>query len=360
MGSTLVVPAVNGSVKIVSGNNQTGPSNGMAAEPLVARVIDSMGVPVAGVNVGFFVSTGNATPSQPFAITDENGLANTSIAFAASPSAVQVNVVAAGYTGATFSLTIGSAVAPGPPFGSFDTPANNSTVAGALGVTGWALSSAGISSVDVWRQPNPGENGGAGLVLIGTAVPGPRADIATLYPGYPGSSEAGWGLQVLTNELPSNSGNAGTGNGTYVLHAIAHGNDGQSTDLGTKTIIVNNAGSVLPFGTIDTPAQGGVVSGTDYVNFGWALTPPGKMIPVDGSTIVVYIDGKPMGHPVYNQYRSDVANAFPGYANSGGSVGYLRIDTTMLANGIHTIAWSVTDNAGLTSGIGSRFFIVQN
>jgi hypothetical protein len=84
------------------------------------------------------------------------------------------------------------------------------------------------------------------------------------------------------------------------------------------------------------------------------------MIPTDGSTILVWVDGVPLGHPVYNQYRSDIATLFPGYKNSNGAVGYYYLNTTSYANGVHTIAWSVTDDAGSTSGIGSRYFTVQN
>ena len=36
------------------------------------------------------------------------------------------------------------------------------------------------------------------------------------------------------------------------------------------------------------------------------------------------------------------------------------MDTTALANGMHTIAWTVTDNQGSTEGIGSRYFRVSN
>ncbi|MCP5053145.1 MAG: hypothetical protein GY940_38615, partial [bacterium] len=36
------------------------------------------------------------------------------------------------------------------------------------------------------------------------------------------------------------------------------------------------------------------------------------------------------------------------------------IDTTAFTNGVHTIAWSVTDNAGNSQGIGSRYFSIQN
>ena len=83
-------------------------------------------------------------------------------------------------------------------------------------------------------------------------------------------------------------------------------------------------------------------------------------MPTDGSTIWVYVDGVPLGNPVYNNYRVDIATLFPGYANSGGAVGYFVLDTTTLTNGIHTIAWSVTDDLGRTQGIGSRYFWVSN
>ena len=97
-----------------------------------------------------------------------------------------------------------------------------------------------------------------------------------------------------------------------------------------------------------------------YTNYGWALTPRPKSIPPSGSTITVYVDGVAMGHPVYGFFRSDVAALFPGLANSDGAVGAFQIDTTLLANGVHTIAWVVTDDSGASEGIGSRYFTVQN
>ena len=84
------------------------------------------------------------------------------------------------------------------------------------------------------------------------------------------------------------------------------------------------------------------------------------MIPIDGSTITVWVDGLPLGHPVYNYYRADIAALFPGYENSNGAVGVFTLDTTGYANGVHSIAWSVVDTAGHVDGIGSRFFTIQN
>jgi len=83
-------------------------------------------------------------------------------------------------------------------------------------------------------------------------------------------------------------------------------------------------------------------------------------IPIDASTITVTVDGVTLGHPVYNQARSDISSAFPGYCNSAGAVGYFFIDTTLLANGVHTIGWLAYDNQGRGDGLGSRFFNVLN
>ncbi|HLP47137.1 MAG TPA: hypothetical protein VK469_14385, partial [Candidatus Kapabacteria bacterium] len=130
--------------------------------------------------------------------------------------------------------------------------------------------------------------------------------------------------------------------------------------LGSKTITIDNDHAVKPFGAIDTPIQGGTASGKKFINNGWVITPQPNMIPEDGSTIDVVIDGVVKGHPKYNIYRWDIAWFFPRYANSDGAAGYYYIDTTKLKNGLHTIAWLVTDSAGNSDGIGSRYFTVQN
>jgi hypothetical protein len=41
-------------------------------------------------------------------------------------------------------------------------------------------------------------------------------------------------------------------------------------------------------------------------------------------------------------------------------VGAYYLNTRNLTNGVHTIAWSVTDSAGRVDGIGSRYFEVNN
>ena len=83
----------------------------------------------------------------------------------ASPKQIQVNITNAPL---------------GNPFGSFDTPIDNTAgVAGAIPVTGWALDAVEVVKVDIWREPVGSEPAGA-LIFIGDAVfvegarPGPE------------------------------------------------------------------------------------------------------------------------------------------------------------------------------------------
>ena len=242
------------------------------------------------------------------------------------------------------------------PIGMIDTPPPLATLAGEIAFSGWAVDDSGIVEVRVYRSPVAGEPVDAtGFVFLGTAmnIDGARPDIVAAFPGYPGVSRAGWGFMILSNMLPNG------GNGTFTLHAIARSGGGETQVIGSRAVIVNNAASILPFGTIDTPGQGATVSGL-VTNFGWALTPQPKTIPIDGSTIGVVLDGVMVGHASYNHFRPDIAGQFPGYANSNGAVGFLQFDSTAMSNGLHTISWVVQDDAGAVQGIGSRFFLVQN
>ena len=126
------------------------------------------------------------------------------------------------------------------------------------------------------------------------------------------------------------------------------------------TFTSDNANATKPFGAIDTPGLSEIASGTAYPNFGWTLTQQPKVVPIDGSTISVVIDGVVVGHPGPLSPRSDIQAQFPGYANTDNAVGAYFVDTTAYSNGIHTIVWVVTDSAGSTEGIGSRYFTVEN
>jgi hypothetical protein len=245
-----------------------------------------------------------------------------------------------------------------PPFGSFDTPTNNATgLTGSIAVTGWALDDTGVTRVRILRAPVAGEPAGT-LVYIGDAaqVPGARPDIAAAYPAITQKSRAGWGYLLLSLFLPN------LGNGTFTLYAYADDGDGHSTLLGTKTITCANASSVTPFGAIDTPTQGQTV-GSSINNFGWVLAPGTRRAdPVGGGTVRVVIDGVAVGVPTGWTSRADLTSLFPAAQYSGISkaLGVYTFDSHTLADGLHTIAWAVTDNKGGTAGVGSRYFTVAN
>jgi hypothetical protein len=365
-----ITDTVNGSVTDTGGSF----SITTAAQPEIAlsRTRINAGAVVSGVYTGSqtFRISNSGTGTLNWTISDNAGWLTVSPASGTESNRVTVSLQPAGlsagsYTGTitissasavnspqtvTVSLTVKSASQDQPPFGSFDTPVQGATVKSSIPVTGWALDDIEVESVKIFRQQ------GNHLVYIGDAVmvAGARPDIETAHPGYPKNDIAGWGYMMLTNFLPNG------GNGTFTLYAVAADGAGQETTLGSKTITCDNAHAVKPFGAIDTPAQGGTAAGSGFINWGWVLTPQPNAIPVNGSTINVYVDGINLGHPHYNIYRADIAQLFPGYANSNGAVGYFSLDTTAFTNGVHTIQWTATDDAGNHDGIGSRYFSVQN
>ena len=329
---------------------------------------------------GAGTATWTATPNQPWlqvSPASGSGSADLSISVVSVPGLPVGSALAGAIT-----LMVTGAYAPGPiavslnllpygtsasPFGVVDTPLENTTgVTGAIPVTGWALDDVEVTRVGVCRAAVSGEGapvdpkcGGAAQIFVGDGVfiDGARPDVAAAYPSAPLQTRAGWGLMVLTNMLPNQ------GNGPYAFFMWAQDQEGHTTLLGTRTLTCANASATKPFGAIDTPTQGGLASGSASVNFGWALTPQPKLIPLDGSTITVWVDGTPVGPVDYNHERADIETLFPGFQNTAGpngAVGFRVLDTTTLANGVHTIAWVVVDDEGAAEGIGSRYFTVSN
>jgi hypothetical protein len=308
--------------------------SGSGSGLLTVQVVNGAGLPATGAAPQATITVTSADlPTLPQTIT------------------VDVQVYAPGTTNA--------------PFGFFDTPVSGATgVTGAIAVTGWALDDIGVTGVQIWRDPVAGDPTPAanGKIFVGDAkfVTEARPDVDALNAALPLSYRGAWGYMLLTNMLP----NVGTlapagGVGTFNLYAYVYDVEGHATVFPAHTITVDDTTATKPFGTIDTPGPGAIVSGT-ITNFGWVLTPKPATIPTNGSTIQLFIDGTQRGTAVYDAPRSDIAALFPGYNNTGGPVGAFTIDTTTLANGVHTIFWVVTDDQARTDGIGSRFFTVLN
>ena len=255
------------------------------------------------------------------------------------------------------TLRVVTAQTAAAPNGSFDTPLNGaSNVAGSIAVTGWATDDVEVTAVRIFRNAVAGEPDQPIFIGDATLVEGARPDVAALFPTAPRNTRAGWGYLMLTNFLPN------LGNGTFTLTAIAYDADGHSTFLGAKTITCSNSAAIHPFGAIDTPVQGGVVGGV-INNFGWVLSRPSRADPPAGGTVRIVIDGAVIGTvPSGWTSRPDLTAMFPPtqYPGINTALAVAPIDTSSLANGVHTIAWTVVDKVGNAAGIGSRYFTVSN
>jgi hypothetical protein len=257
----------------------------------------------------------------------------------------------------TVLLGVVSYGASAAPVGVVDTPADNITgVTGSLAITGWAIDDIDVTRVRILRDSVAGEPGGLVYVGDATMVEDARPDVAVMFPTAPQNARAGWGYLLLTNMLPS------LGNGTFRFSVYADDPEGHATLLGRRTITCTNSTATQPFGAIDTPAPGQTISGTLFHSFGWVLSRGKRADGAGGGTVNVVIDGVVVGSPAGWVGRSDLSALFPAnlYPGINNAVGVYSFDTTALSNGVHTIAWGVTDNAGAASGVGSRYFRVFN
>ena len=243
------------------------------------------------------------------------------------------------------------------PFGLVDTPLQGATgLTGSIAVTGWALDDLGVTRVRILRDPIAGEGGVPVYIGEASLVDGAQPDVAAAYPTLPRNMRGGWGYLLLTNFLPNE------GNGSFTLHAYADDVEGRSTLLGSRVIGVSNASAINPFGAIDTPGQGELISGV-VNNFGWVLGSGGRRADVpSGGSVNVFVDGVRIGSPAGWSGRADLAALFPvnRYPGVSSALAVHTFDTRTLAEGVHTIAWGVTDNQGNSAGVGSRYFTVAN
>lgn len=240
---------------------------------------------------------------------------------------------------------------PAAPFGSFDSPVPNRSYEGSVAVTGWALDDTSVVGVKIYRDP---------AVFLGDAyfTAGARPDVAGLFPEYPNADQAGWGYLLLTNALSD---------GQHSLYAVAQDNLGNSTNLGGVTITVDNSSAAMPYGAIDTPVPGALVSGSVMVQ-GWALTPSPSFIPYDGSTIEVLVDDVVVGSATYGTSRPDVTAVCAGCLNVThheqgvyeGPGFYFSLQTSGFADGLHKLVARANDSAGNLGYFGSRWFETAN
>jgi hypothetical protein len=338
------------------------------------------------VSLSFAVTGVNwtATSDQPFVVVSPasgTGSRNFTVSINnTSGAGVQPGTYAATITVQTTGALVSTQTIPvlfvvvansAAPFGVMDTPADQASgLQGSIPVTGWALDDIEIDRVEIWRDLQSGETtppvvtnpptdprNGKVFISNATFVDGARPDVESQYPTTPQNYRAGWGYLMLTWGLWNQ------GNGPYTLYAFAFDKDGNVATIGTKQINVNNNAANKPFGSVDTPGIGATIGPGTVANFGWGLTPKvggAATCKIQPAGVQVSIDSGPLQPVVYGDVRSDIAGAFAGFSNSSAAGGHYIIDTSLYANGVHTIGWLITDDCTRADGVGSRFFNIQN
>ena len=245
-----------------------------------------------------------------------------------------------------------------PPVGVIDTPLDGSAVSGSVPVTGWVVDDVDVMSVAVYRSPVAGE--GAGDVFIGNAVrlDDARPDIEAVFPNSPFHYRTGWGYLMLTNFLPNG------GDGAYLLKVFATDREGNRTLIGMRSIVGQNSTATRPFGAIDTPDQGESVSGT-VANFGWVLVRTPYLASPGATSFATRQRRHRRRRRRYaermdQQVRPDRTLSQSTYPGVNKALGVFSFDSTVYANGVHTLAWGVTADNAQSDGIGSRYFTIVN
>ena len=108
-----------------------------------------------------------------------------------------------------------------------------------------------------------------------------------------------------------------------------------------------------PLVSLDVPAPGASISGTNVSVAGWTFDNVG----VD--SVQVYVDGLLSGTATLGDSRPDVAAAYPHLAPVDSGWSY-TLDTTVLANGPHSLVVHARDVTGNEAVVSPRAVTVSN
>ena len=235
-------------------------------------------------------------------------------------------------------FTVGNWTTANPMRISIDTPNTQSaSLSGPTAIGGWALDDiAAITSVAVSVD---------GVSFGNAAYGGNRPDVCSAFPDRPGCPNVGWNFLLDTTLLPD---------GMHTLEITATSAGGQHTTVTQTFTVANVAASAIDI-SIDTPSSNETLSGIAAIG-GWAID-------LNSGTgiagVQILIDGVSVTTAGYGGDRPDVCAAF-GDVTGCPNVGWNAVvDTTLLADGVHTMEAqaSATDGQQLTV---STLFNVSN
>ena len=223
--------------------------------------------------------------------------------------------------------------------GALEYPDSSVTQSGVILVKGWFLDPASISRVAVYVDDQFVVNSNTNL---------PRIDVEQAYPNYPGIQHIAPGFQIgiLASRFT---------NGSHTIAVRVFASDNTVTELGRRTIDVNNTINQSPFGNVDIPDLVGTynASGSFPVS-GWALDTDGV------AKVEVLIDNGVVQNAMYGDPRPDVANTIADWPDALYSAFIANVDTTRIIDGVHTLDVRATDRLGLSRLIGRRVVQIFN
>jgi uncharacterized protein (TIGR03437 family) len=308
--------------------------------------ISTVSIAIDGVSYGN-AAYGNPRPDVCNAFPGRPGCPNVGWAFALDTTLLADGAHTLAVTGTdtfaqsstkTAGFSVGNLTATNPLQIRIDVPSKNQgAVSGTTTFDGWAVADNGsISSVQMLV-----DGVSYGYAQYGTS----RPDVCAAYPGRAGCPNVGWTFSFDTTLI---------GNGTHILEARATETSGEHATR-SAAFTVSNSGAGNPIHiSIDVP-NGNSNPFLGLAEFsGWAFD---QNTPL--STVAISIDGVPFANAQYGLSRPDVCNGFPGVAACPNIGWSLQVDTTRLADGVHTIGVTATATSGAYAVV-SFVFTVAN
>lgn len=221
-----------------------------------------------------------------------------------------------------------------------DVPGGQTSImSGTLVAAGWAVNDNNpISQVTVYV-----DGLSFGVINYGLS----RPDVCNVYLGRPGCPNVGWHVEIDTTQLA---------NGAHRFTAIASTADGESAVASSTFKVDNWTGSGNPVTVnIDTPgSSSAALAGPSVMLGGWAIDSQALI-----AAVIIGIDGVPFGSANYGVNRLDVCAVYPNQPNCPYVGWNYPLNTTLLADGTHTLDVTVLTVDGQNYTTSSSFSVAN-
>jgi hypothetical protein len=240
-------------------------------------------------------------------------------------------------TTAPVTFTVNNTISSQSTHVNIDQPTPSQVLWHQATISGWAVDdNTAINSIEIAVD---------GQAVGSTAPSISRPDVCAVYPNRPGCPNVGWSTTLDTDLLT---------NGMHTLTVTAISEVDAEATASTTFNVTNGNGADTTKVNIDAPnPQSGNLSGQQTFA-GWSINDDAA------ATVTIFIDGVTQPAPS-NVARPDVCNVYPDAVNCPNVGWSIPIDTTLLANGAHTLevlAASSTNPAATASS--STMFTVAN